>query len=315
MKSFISRRLTGALIAIVGVVTAVFIVQRAVPGDPVDALLGEQATEQERVELRARLGLDQPLSVQYADLWISIFDGTLGDSYDTGAPRSVSSVLAEHVPATVELAVAGVFVAVLLAIPLGLLAAAFAGTAIDLSAVVVALLGVAIPNFWLGPALIYLLSVKWGWLPDPGAGRIGLSSLILPAFVLGTALAGKLALMVRSSVLEVLSQPFIDGARARGLSPWTLWTRHIARNAALPVITIIGLQFAALLTGALITEKVFARPGLGTLLLDATSSRNYPVVQGTVIAMSAAYVVVNLLSDLLYAWVDPRIRYGSGGSA
>lgn len=281
---------------------------RAVPGDPVDTLLGEHATELQRQDLRRQLGLDDSWWSQYGTLWASVWDGTLGESFGSGPPRHVSTVLMEHVPSTVELAVAGVLMAILIAIPLGLFAAFRAGTWADGAASAAALLGLAIPNFWLGPALIYLFAVQLRWLPDPVADAPALLALLLPAFVLGTALSGKLALMIRASVLDVLDEPYVLTARARGLPRWRIAWHYVLRNAAIPVVTVLGMQFASLLTGALITEKVFARPGLGTLLLDSVSERNYPVVQGVVLVMALSYVAINLLTDFAYAWLDPRVR-------
>ncbi len=302
------RRLLVACVAVAGVLTAVFVVQHVVPGDPVDTMLGEQATEAQRAELRRTLGLDRPAWEQYLALWTSLFDGTLGHSLRAGGRRTVASLVGAALPATAELAIASMVVAVLLALPLGILAARRADTPVDHAAVLAALAGVAIPNFWLGPALIYLLCVRWPVFPDPAAGLHGPSTLVLPAFVLGTALAGKLALIARSAVLDAASSPFVDGLRARGIAPGRLWSRHVLRNAAIPVTTVASLQFGAVLTGALVTEKVFARPGLGTLLLDSVYARDYPAVQGTVVVIAALYVAVNALSDLVYAWVDPRIR-------
>ncbi len=192
--------------------------------------------------------------------------------------------------------------------PLGLLSAVRQYSLVDNGAMVLALVGVALPHFWLGPMLIWLLSVQLGWLPNPAEGLTGLSSLILPAVVLGSALAAKLTRMVRSSVLDVLRAPYITTARAKGVRESVVVVRHILRNALIPIVTVMGMQFAALLAGTIVTEKVFARPGLGTLLLEAISKRNYDLVQGTVIVIAASYIVVNIIVDLLYVAIDPRIR-------
>jgi peptide/nickel transport system permease protein len=308
-------RLASALIAIVGVVTAMFAAQRLAPGDPVDALLGEHATAADRDALRERLGLHESLAAQYGNLWLSVLDGSLGYTFEAGARRPVSSVIAERLPPTVELAVSSVLVAIAIAFPLGVFAATRAGGPADSLALGAALIGVAVPSFWLGPALIYLFAVRLQWLPDPVAPSTPAAALVLPALSLGAALAGKLTLMVRSSVLEVLREPFVLVARAKGLSPRRVLWVHVLRNASLPVVTLLGLQLAALLTGALVTEKVFARPGVGTLLLEGVSRRDYAIVQGVVVVLALVYVAVNLLTDLAYALVDPRVRLGGGATA
>lgn len=295
--------------AIAGVVTAVFLVLRVVPGDPVETILGDQASDADKQAYRERMGLTDSLPAQYGRLWGQVLDGTLGESLESGErPVTVSSVIADRFPATFELAVAGMLVAILIAFPLGILAAVRQYSVADNVSMVAALVGIALPNFWLGPMLIYLFAVRLHWFPDPGADIVGLETLILPGVVLGTALAAKLMRMVRSSVLEVLKQPYTVTARAKGLSETRVMLGHVLRNAMIPVVTVMSLQFASLLTGTIITEKVFARPGLGTLLLDAISKRNYPIVQGCVIVIALSYVVVNLLTDLLYAAIDPRVR-------
>lgn len=311
MAMFALKRLLAACFVIVGVVTAVFFIQRAVPGDPAENILGEQASEVDKEAFRERLGLNLPASDQYINLWKSIGDGSLGISYESGErPRTVSSILFENLPATVELALAGILVAMLIAFPLGVGAALRPYSALDQGSGILALMGAAIPNFWLGPLVIFLFCVNLKWLPDPGFGMHGVATLILPAFVLGTALSAKLMRMIRSSVLETLRAPHVVAARSRGLSEMTLMRRHVLRNAMVPILTLLSLQFASLLTGAIVTEKVFGRPGLGTLLLDAVSTRNYPVVQGTVVLMAALYTLVNSVTDIAYGWIDPRIRVG-----
>jgi ABC-type dipeptide/oligopeptide/nickel transport system permease component len=305
---YLIRRLFTSSLVVFGVVTAVFIVQRAVPGDPVDNLLGEHATRADRDALREHLGLNESLSSQYVQLWEDVFNGSLGQSYEMGqASSDVSSLIAVHFPATLELAFAGVLLAILIAVPLGLFAAFRAHTFWDHVCAFVALVGIAIPNFWLGPMLLYVFAVQYQIFPDPGDDLQGLYSLALPAIVLGTALSGKLMRMVRASVLDVLHAPHVMAARSKGLHEWLVIKRHVLRNALNPVVTVLSLQFAALLTGAIVTEKVFARPGLGTLLLDAITTRNYPVVQGTVIVIAIVYTLVNLLTDVIYGLLDPRM--------
>ena len=305
--AFLSAQLLRFLRAVgvlAGVLVTVFVVARAVPGDPAVNLLGEQAGEEELAALRGRLGLDRPVGDQFRAYLGDIFDGSLGHSFQDGGP--VVAVIARVLPFTVELALAGVLVACIIAFPLGILAALRKDTALDSGALILAMVGIAVPNFWLGPLLIYLVCVRLGWLPDPGAGVLGLPSLVLPALVLGTALAGKLTRMIRSSLLDVIHAEYVTAARARGLPERRVFVHHILRNSLVPVVTVLGLQLAALLTGAIVTEKVFARPGLGTLLLDAIQARDYPVVQGCVIVVAAIYVGVNWAVDGVYLLLDPR---------
>ncbi len=308
MGRFLLRRLLTSLVVIVGVPTLVFAVIRMAPGDPADTILGEQALQVDKARWRELRHLDEPLHVQYGYFVASIFDGSLGTDYEN-QQRTVSATLLEHFPATLQLALAGMAVAIALAIPLGVVSALRQYSWVDHSAMLLALLGISMPNFWLGPMLLILFSQMLRWLPNPGERVMSLPALILPAICLGTALAAKLTRMTRSSVLEVLREEHVVSARARGLPEWLVLWRHVLRNALIPVITILGLQFGALLAGAIITEKVFARPGLGTLLLESIDKRNFDMVQGTVLLIALAYVLVNLLTDLTYAWVDPRVRY------
>ena len=309
LPPFVARRLVSLVLVLVGASTLVFGALRLAPGDPVDAILGEQASAEARDALTAALCLDRSLLAQYNTcFWDAVLDGSLGRTFDV-VPEPVIDLLAAHFPATAELALVGLAVAMLVAFPLGLLAALKRGTLVDHGASVVALLGVATPAFWLGPMLLLLFTVGLDWLPSPAATDRPLAALVLPAFTLGTALAGKLTRMVRASVLEVAGEDFVTTARAKGVGEGGVWVGHILRNALLPVITVLGMQFGALLTGAIVTEKVFARPGIGTLLLDAIQRRDYPTVQGTVLLVATTYVVVNLLVDLLYAVADPRVRF------
>lgn len=287
-----------------GVLVTVFVVARAVPGDPAVNLLGDRATEAELAALRSRLGLDLPLADQLGAYAGSVLDGSLGHSFRDGA--TVSSHIGAVLPFTVELALAGIVVACLLAFPLGVAAALRRDTLVDGAALLLAMAGVAVPGFWLGPLLIHLVCVRLGWLPDPGAGVLGLRSLVLPALVLGAALAGKLTRMIRASLLDALHAEHVVAARARGLPERRVFLAHVLRNALVPVVTVLGLQLAALLTGAIVAEKVFARPGLGTLLLDAIQARDYPVVQGCVLIIALIYVLVNWAVDGAYRTLDPR---------
>jgi ABC-type dipeptide/oligopeptide/nickel transport system permease component len=308
MLSFLLRRLFTSMLVIVGVVTLVFGVLRAVPGDPVASILGEEALELDKQALRDCLHLDESLPSQYAMFWRSVADGSLGELCDERG-ATVSGKLIENLPATAELALAALLVAILIAAPLGVASALRPRTWVDHTSAVVALAGISIPNFWLGPMLLILFSITLRALPDPGSGVTGLSALVLPAITLGSGLSAKLMRLLRSSLLESLSQDYIRTARAKGASEQRVVWRHAMRNALIPVTTVLGLQLGALLTGALIVEKVFARPGIGSLLLSAIEQRNYMIVQGCVLFIAAAYVLVNLLTDLLYGLIDPRIRY------
>lgn len=269
-----------------------------------ELMLGETAQQADKDQLRKDLGLNLPLHIQYRQFITGIFQGHLGESYFYRRP--VTQVIAERVPATLELALAAFLIAGLIAIPLGIVAALREGTAVDNASVLFSLLGVSIPNFWLGPLLIILFSIQLGWFPVSGRGGVG--SLVLPAITLGTALAAILSRMTRASLLERLGEDYLTVARAKGLSEWKVILKHALRNALIPVITVMGLQFGALLSGAIITENVFSWPGIGTLLINAIEARDYPLIQGCILFITLSYVLVNLLTDLIYGWVDPRIR-------
>lgn len=302
--AYLLKRLAGALGIVLGVALLTALLIHLVPGDPVELMLGESATAGDRAALRARLGLDRPLHQQLLGQLGRLARLDLGDSLYSRRPVSV--VIAERLPATVELAVAALAVAAAVALPLGILAARHRGGLADSAAMGVALLGLSIPSFWLGPLLILLFSVVLGWTPV--SGREGLASLVLPALTLGTGMAAVLARMLRSSLLETLSEDYVRTARAKGLSPAAVLRRHALRNAALPVVTVFGMQAGALFAGAVITETVFAWPGVGSLLVEAIQRRDFPVVQGCVLLISTTYVLVNAGTDLAYAWLDPRVR-------
>jgi len=306
MPSYLLARLHSAVWVTFGVVSLVFFLIHWVPGDPVEVMLGESGAGADREALRHALGLDQPLWVQWSDFIRHVLAWNLGQSLYHQEP--VTALLAQHFAATAELALAGFAVAVLIAVPAGVLAAARRGTAWDAAAMGFSLLGVSIPNFWLGPLLVMVFSLGLGWFPVSGRGAAW--SLVLPAITLGTALAAVLSRMIRSSLLEVMSEDFIRTARAKGLSSYQVWIRHGLRNAWLPVLTVLGMQLGALLGGAVITETVFNWPGVGSLLVESIQRRDYPVVQGSVLLISLCYVGINLATDLLYAEIDPRIRLG-----
>jgi peptide/nickel transport system permease protein len=277
-----------------------------VPGDPVEVMLGESAQPADREALRTTLGLDLPLDEQLIDYLQGLVKLDLGKSLHS--QRSITSILAERLPATLELAAYALLFATLLAVPLGILAALKKDSMADFGAMGFSMLGISIPNFWMGPILILIFSLWLGLTPV--SGRSGPASVILPTITLGTALAAILARMVRSSLLEVLGEDFVRTARAKGLPERSVIWRHAMRNAWLPVITLLGLQLGALLGGAVITETVFSWPGIGSLLVESIQKRDYPVVQGCVLLISLAYVVVNTITDLVYVAIDPRIRLG-----
>jgi ABC-type dipeptide/oligopeptide/nickel transport system permease component len=290
---------------ILGVATLVFALIHLVPGDPAQAMLGETAPQADVLKLRHSLGLDQPLLTQYRTYLTGLLHGDLGTSFRYNAP--VTAQIRDKFPNTATLAVAAMLFAILFAIPLGILAAVFRGTAVDHAAMTIALAGISMPNFWLGPLLAILFAVRLGWLPVSGTG--GLSHLVLPAVTLGAALSAILARMTRASVLEELRELYVLAARARGVSAIRAVVRHAFRNSLIPIVTIIGLQFGAVLTGTIITETIFAWPGIGRLLIQAISFRDYPLVQGCILFISITFVAMNLLTDLTYGLLDPRIRY------
>ncbi len=308
MLSFLASRLFSALVVVLGVVCLVFLMIHLIPGDPVELMLGESARPADRAALRAALGLDQPLFLQLAAYLEGVLRLDLGSSLHSQRP--IAELLGERIPPTLELAAVSLAMALLLALPLGMLAALHKDRGWDAGAMGFSLLGMSIPNFWLGPVLILVFSLWLGWTPV--SGREGPASIVLPALTLGTSLAAILARMVRSSLLEVLGEDYVRTARAKGLGPVAVVWRHALRNAWLPVITLIGLQFGALLGGAVITETVFSWPGIGSLLVESIQKRDYPVVQACVLVISLSYVLVTTLTDLAYAWIDPRIRLGSG---
>jgi len=302
---FLVRRLLLTLPVLLGVATLVFALIHLIPGDPAQAILGETASAEEVAALREKLGLDRPLLEQYGGFLRNAAQGDLGTSLRSNAP--VAQEITARLPATLELAAAAMFVAIGFSIPLGILAAVRRGTIVDHAATTVALTGISIPNFWLGPLLALVFAVELGWLPVSGRGT--LAHLVLPAISLGAALAAILARMTRASLLEELREPYVQAARARGASNARAVLRHAFRNSLIPVVTLVGLQFGAVLTGAVITETIFAWPGIGRLLIQSIGFRDYPIVQGCILFIAVTYVGMNLLTDLVYGVLDPRIRY------
>ncbi len=304
---YLGARGLRALLTVLGVVTLVFLLVRAVPGDPVDAILGDQASAGDRAALRTALHLDAPLLSQYALFVGDVANGTLGHSFRR-SDETVSSLIAQVFPATLALALAAFVIAWLLALPLGSLAAMKRNSAWDTGARAVALFGLAVPSIWLGPLLILLFGVVLRVLPLPGDEDAGLRGLLLPALTIGAALSAVLTRQTRGAMIEVLSEQYILAARARGVSRVKVVFVHGLRNALLPVMTVGAAQLGAVLSGTVITEKIFEREGLGTLFLDAFFARDIPVVQGCVLVVALLYVGVNLAVDVAYGLVDPRVR-------
>lgn len=305
MLYYLVRRLALTLPVLLGVATLVFSLIHLIPGDPAQSMLGEGASLDDVAELRQRLGLDRPLMTQYGSFLGGLVRGNLGTSLRTG--DSVTAQLLERVPATFELAGAAMLVALVLSIPLGVAAAVWRGTVVDHIAMTIAMAGLSIPNFWLGPLLAIVFGVELGWLPVSGRG--GLEHLILPAVSLGAALTAVIARMTRATTLEELREPYVQAARARGASRARAIWRHAFRNSLIPVVTLAGLQFGGVLTGAVITETIFAWPGIGRLMIQSIGFRDYPMVQGCILLIAVTYVSVNLVTDLTYGVLDPRIRY------
>jgi ABC-type dipeptide/oligopeptide/nickel transport system permease component len=304
MARHILQRFLLTLPALWLVLTLVFLMIHIVPGDPVEQMLGEGAAPGEIVQLRHALGLDQPLLTQYAHNWNQLAHGDLGQSFKFQAP--VRRIIFERYPATLSLAFLALLVCAAIAIPAGALAAYRRGHSADRAVGVFTLFGLAVPNFALGPVLILFFSIELGLLPVSGRG--GPAYYILPAATLGAALAAILTRMVRGSMLEELSSDYVRTARAKGLTMRAVLFRHAFRNALIPIITILGLQFGTLLAGTIITETIFSWPGIGRLTVQAISARDYPLLQGCILVIAVSYVVVNLLTDFLYAVIDPRVR-------
>ena len=304
MTRYVSLRILFALPALWLIVTMVFLLAHIVPGDPVQQMLGEGARAEDLIQLRHALGLDVPVSVQYVRYLKGIVHGNLGESFRFHEP--VSKVVLEHYPATFELAIVALLVCAAIGIPAGLLAAERRATATDHAVGIFTLFGLSVPNFALGPVLILVFSVTLGWLPVSGRG--GPAHLVLPAITLGVSLAAILTRMVRTSVIEELSSDYVRTARAKGLSPTAVLFGHAFRNALIPTLTILGLQFGTLLAGTIVTETIFSWPGIGRLAVQAINARDYPLLQGCILLIAVSYVLVNLLTDFVYAFVDPRVR-------
>ncbi len=320
-----AQRIAILLLVAFTVVSLVTLLIELVPGDPAVAVLGEQATPEQFAQFRQKHGLDRPpfffsfprdqngvrhfqwhgTDNRYVDYWVGILHGDMGRSFRTDRP--VSDLILERYPATIELAIVALLFAIVIAIPLGVMAGRHRGTWLDNVASVIALIGISLPSFVIGPMLVYVFAVKLGWLAP--SGRFDWSDIILPAFTLGAALSAILTRLVRSSVIEELGEDYVRTARAKGLSETAVVYKHVLKNGLIPVVTVLGLQLGVLLAGAIITEKIFGWPGLGLLLVeDGIGKRDYRVVQGCVLVISMTYIIANTLTDMVYRWLDPRIR-------
>ncbi|MCC7404511.1 MAG: ABC transporter permease [Bdellovibrionales bacterium] len=304
MISFFTRRVIATVPVVLGVCTLTFMMLHFIPGDPVDIMLGEQATVVDKDALRRELGLDQPLHVQYAKFLTNLASFDFGRSLYS--KRSVGSELAERIPATVELGLAAVALALMVGLGLGVIAAIRQNTWLDHLVLAGGILGISLPGFFLAPLLVWIFALHLDWLPVSEHGS--LAHLILPSVSLALPFSAILVRMTRASMLEVLREDFIRVARAKGLSAMKIYSKHALRNALTPIITLVGLQLGALLTGAVVTETIFDWPGVGTLLYQAIQSRDYPVVQGCILFISLTYVLVNLLTDVAYAVANPKVR-------
>jgi peptide/nickel transport system permease protein len=305
VTQYIIRRLAQMIPITFGILTLVFSLIHLIPGDPAIQIAGENARPEDVQQVRHALGLDQPLGKQYVSYLVNVLHGDLGRSFQTN--ESVSTQIRQRYPATIQLAMGAMFVALLVAFPLGIISAIYRNSWIDNVARFFALLGVSMPSFWFGPLLIIAFAINHPWLPVSGRDE-GFKSLILPSVTMGLALAAILTRMIRVSLAEELTQLYVTTAVAKGVSRGKAIFRHALKNALIPVITVLALQFGSLLTGAIITEQIFSWPGLGRLLIDSISKRDYPQVQASILVIAVTYIFVNFLSDLLYGVVDPRIK-------
>ena len=306
MKRYLAQRLVLFFPTLLGALTLVFFLIHFIPGDPVEVMLGETASATDKEELRRQLGLDQPLITQYARFIGALTQGDLGHSLHQDA--RVTALILARLPATLELTAWAMGVVVLMAFPLATLAATKPNTWIDRSALLFSLVGLSMPNFWLGPLLMITVSIHLGWLPVSGRGSP--AHLVLPSLTLGLGMAAILTRILRASLLQIVNEDYVKAARAKGLREASVWLKHMLRNAMLSVVTILGLQFGSLLAGSIITETIFAWPGIGRLTIEAIQTRDYPLVQGCVLIIATSYLLVNLATDVLYRCIDPRITYG-----
>lgn len=302
MQSYIFKRLGHTILVMIGISIISFVFLQ-LSGDPVGLILPQDATSQQIEDLRNKLGLNEPIFIQYLHFINNALQGNLGRSLFSNEP--VTDLILERLPATVELAVFSMGFALIIAIPIGIISALKRGTFIDTASMVLALFGLSMPHFWLGIMMIMLFSVQLGWLPTSGRGSF--AQIIMPATAMGISMVALFARLTRSTMLEVLGQDYVRTARAKGLSEYIVIGKHALKNAILPLITMIGMEFGLLLGGAVIIETVFAWPGVGRLIVQAIMDRDYPVVQGAVMMLAMIFVIVNLLVDLTYHWLDPNI--------
>lgn len=306
MGRFLAKRLGGALVLLIGTTIVVFLLLHIVPGDPAEVMLGETATPAAVAQLRHVLKLDRPLTEQYLTYMGQLAHGDLGTSIRAGAP--VLQVIGVRLPATLELAFAATLIAVGVGIPVGVLSAVRRGSLTDTTAFVISLVGQAMPGYWLGLILITVFSVWLGWLPVSGSGSV--AHLVLPAVTLAAFMIGLIVRLTRSTALEVLQEDYVRTARAKGLAENVILRRHVLRLVLIPVVTVVGIQVGTILGGAVVTETLFAWPGIGSLTVLAATQRDYPVVQALVLISAIGFVLINLLVDVLYGYLDPRISYG-----
>jgi peptide/nickel transport system permease protein len=305
MSRYFYQRLLLLLPTLFGAVTLVFFLIHLVPGDPVEAMLGETAGSADKEELRRSLGLDQPILAQFSKFLAGLLRLNLGRSlYEQSG---VAQLIAARLPATIELTLCAMIAAVVISFPLAFTAAINKNKPSDRLALLFSLLGLSMPNFWLGPLLMIVFAIQLGWAPV--SGRDSWLSILLPALTLGLGMAAILTRILRASLLQVTGADYVRTARAKGLSESRIWLKHTLRNALLSVVTIMSLQFGSLLAGSIITETVFSWPGIGRLTVQAIQTRDYPLVQGCVLVIAVSYLLVNFLTDIVYRIIDPRIRY------
>jgi len=305
VKRYFLQRLLLLVPTLLGALTLVFFLIHLIPGDPVEVMLGETASAADKEELRHSLGLNRPLAAQYGSFLTGLMTADLGQSLSE--QTGVADLIRARIPATLELTGFAMAIAIVLSFTLALLGAINRGSWIDRMALLFSLLGLSMPNFWLGPLLMIIFSIQLGWLPVSGRG--GIDHLLLPSLTLGLAMAAILTRILRISLLRVAHEDYIQTARAKGLSEKQVWLKHTLRNALLSVVTILSLQFGSLLAGAIITETIFSWPGVGRLTVQAIQTRDYPLVQGCVLVIAVSYLLVNFLTDIFYHLIDPRIVY------
>ncbi len=304
MVRYILRRLLMLFPVMIGVIFLVFFIINLTPGDVASMILGDGATEERIADLREQMGLDDPLFIQYGRYMAGLLQGDLGDSYSTG--RSVAREIGQRFPNTLKLTISAVFLSVIISIPIGVISATRQYSIFDNVGMIVALVGISMPSFWTGLILIIIFSLHLGWFPSGGLS--GIRSLVLPAFTLAIASTASITRTTRSSMLEVIRQDYVNTARAKGVSRRTVINKHALRNALIPAVTVIGLEFGVLLGGAVLTETVFSWPGIGRLMVDSIQRKDTPMVLGCVIVFSLSFSIVNLIIDILYAFIDPRIK-------